>query len=100
MENTELLHKYELMIIVDAKLTEDDKEAVRKQVTEVIGKEGGKVINSHVWLEKHKMTFEIKKRREGTYYAINFEAEAQVIERIKAALRLNEKVLRFLITRV
>ena len=72
MEKNELTRKYELVVIVDAKLTNEMKEAVRKEVTDTINKRGGKVINSQVWLEKHKLTFQIKKCNEGTYYLINF----------------------------
>ena len=61
MEKNELVRKYELVVIVDAKLTNEVKEAVRKEVTDAINKHGGKVINSQVWLEKHKLTFQIKK---------------------------------------
>ena len=92
--------KYELVLIVDAKLTNESKEAVRKEVAEAINKHGGKVINSQVWLEKQRLTFQIKKCGEGTYYLINFEGEGDVADKVKTGLRLNEKVLRFIFVRV
>lgn len=95
MENSKLVRKYELVVIVDAKLTNETKETVRKDVADAITKNGGKVINSQVWLEKHKMTFEIKKCDEGTYYIINFEGVNDTIEKVKPGLKLNEKILRF-----
>lgn len=95
MEKNELTRKYELVVIIDAKLTSDAKETVRKEVTDVINKRGGKVINSQVWLEKHKLTFQIKKCTEGTYYVINFEGKSEIIGKIKPLLKLNEKILRF-----
>jgi len=87
--------KYELVVIVDAKGPQESKESVRKQVTDLINKHGGKVINSQVWLEKHKMTFQMKKCDEGTYYLINFEGPSEIIGKIKPVLRLNESILRF-----
>jgi ribosomal protein S6 len=33
--------KYELVLIVDAKLTNESKEAIRKEVAEAINKHGG-----------------------------------------------------------
>ncbi len=95
MEKNELLRRYELVVIVDAKLTAESKDTVCKEVTDEINKRGGKVINSQVWLEKHKLTFLIKKCSEGTYYIINFEGEADIIEKVKPGLKLNEKILRF-----
>ncbi len=100
MENTLILRKYELMFIVDAQLTNEDKEDVRKVVVEIIKKGGGKVINSQVWQEKHKFTFPIKKLNEGAYFIINFEGEGDCIEKIQPILKLNEKVLRFMTKKV
>ncbi len=100
MENTELLNKYELMVIIDSKLTDGEKEEARKEATEIVTKSGGNVINSKVWLEKHKFTFEINKKTEGLYYAINFESPAATIAKIRTGLKLKENILRFLITKV
>ena len=95
MEKNELIRKYELVVIVDARLGEEAKEAIRKSVTDEIKKKDGKIINSQVWLEKNKLTFQIKKCSEGTYYIINFEGESDIIEKVKPSLKLNEQILRF-----
>jgi len=100
MEKNEQMRKYELVVIVDVKLTSETKETVRKEVTDLVNKHGGKVINSQIWLEKHKFTFEIKKCNEGTYYIINFEGGSEVVEKIRPALKLNEKILRFIFIKV
>lgn len=97
---TETLRKYELMIIVDAKLANEEKETVRREATEIVTKAGGKIINSQIWLEKQKFSFAIKKCAEGTYYLINFEGEGVVIGPVRSDLRLNERILRFAVTKV
>ncbi|MCA9402016.1 MAG: 30S ribosomal protein S6 [Candidatus Omnitrophica bacterium] len=94
MEKNELLRKYELVVIVDSRLSEEEKDGVVKEVTGYISKNGGNVVNSKVWLDKQKFTFEIKKKTEGTYYLINFESDGQGIDKIQGALRLHDKVLR------
>lgn len=93
----ESMKKYELMVIVDARLSQDDKNATFKEAVDTLTKNGGKIINSQVWLEKHRLTFEIKKCKEGTYYLINYEADGTVNEKAAAMLRINERVLRFVI---
>jgi len=100
MAKDELIKKYELVVIVDAKLTSEVKETVRKEVTDLVNKHDGKVINSQVWLEKHKFTFEIKKCNEGTYYIINFEGGSDVVQKMRLPLKLNEKILRFAFLKV
>ena len=100
MENNELVRRYELVVIVDARLANEEKESILNSAKDVIAKAGGKVINSQVWLEKHKFSFLIKKCSDGTYYLINFESNASVIAEIRTALKLNEKILRFVIIKV
>ena len=95
MEQQEFINKYELIIIIDGKLSNDDKKAIAQEAGDMINKAGGKVINNQLWLEKHKLTFFIKKRGEGTYYLINFECGGLKVEKIRSALKLNEKILRF-----
>ena len=95
MEKIELTRQYELVVILDAKLTNEAKESVCKEVTDDINKHGGKVINSQVWLEKHKLTFPIKNCSVGTYYVINFKGKSEIINKIKPNLRLIEKILHF-----
>ncbi len=100
MVKTELMNKYEVMIIVDSKITNEEKEAIFKDAAETVTKSGGHVINSQIFLDKHRMTFRIKKCTDGTYYLINFEDDGAAIAKIRQTLRLNEKVLRFVIVNV
>ena len=100
MVKTEILRKYELVVIIDARLANDEKESVLKSVSETIVKAGGKVLNASVWMERHKMTFKINKCLEGTYFLINFEGESSVANQAKTVLRLNEKLLRLQIINI
>ena len=99
MEN-ELIRKYELMAIVDARLNDEEKETIFKEIADAITKGGGKIINAQVWLEKQKLAFDIKKCKEGTYYLTNYEADGTVNKKVKSILKLNERVLRFTISKV
>ncbi|MDP8266327.1 MAG: 30S ribosomal protein S6 [Candidatus Aceula meridiana] len=94
------MSKYELVVIVDAKINQDEKDGIVKNATEAVAKGGGKVINSQVWIEKQKLAFKMKHRTEGTYYLINFESPADAVAKIRPILKLNEDILRFAITKV
>lgn len=94
------MEKYEMVVIVDANSPQEKKESILKDTTDVIGKSEGKVINSQIWLDKHRFTFRIQKCLEGTYYTINFEALPTAVAKIRQYLKLNEQILRSLIVRV
>lgn len=91
------MNKYEMVVIVDAALPGQEKENVAKEVCDTISKNEGKVINSQVWIDRHKFPFSMKKKNEGTYYAINFESQPSAVVKIRQTLKINEKILRFMI---
>lgn len=99
MEN-ESMQKYELMVIVDSRLGNEEKEKIFKEATDTLVKCGGRVINSQLWLDKHRMTFSISKAKEGSYYLVSYEADGTVNAKLKAALRINERILRHAIAKV
>ncbi len=91
------MQKYELVVILDAQPSKEEKDAIMKKVTDAVAKNGCKVINNQIWLLKHKFAFKIKRRTEGTYYMVNIEAEGAAVAKIRQALNLNEDLLRFAI---
>ncbi len=97
MGKDDLSKKYELVMIVDARLSAEEKKNISREASDAVSKAGGKIINTQLWLDKHKLTFVIKKATEGSYYLINFESETSAVEKIRAGLKLNEKILRFVI---
>jgi small subunit ribosomal protein S6 len=94
------MNKYELVYIVDAHAPQNVKDDIAKQVADALSKVEIKLVNKQIWLERHKMSFPIKKIIEGTYYLLNLEAKSGSIAKLQAILRINEHVLRFLTVRV
>ena len=67
------MNKYELIFIVDSRLSDAEKSDASKQVTDLVAKLEGKIINSSVWIDRQRMAFPINKAAEGTYYLFNIE---------------------------
>jgi len=93
------MNKYELVYIVDAHSAQGTKDEITKQVNDSLAKAEIKVVNSQLWLDRHKMSFPIQKIAEGTYYLLNLEAKTSSIAKLHTSLRLNEQILRFMTVR-
>ena len=91
------MNKYELMGVVNASLAQEERDTIFKDVVDAVAKNGGKVINNQVWLDKHRITFNLKKCPQVTYYLVNFESVPSNVVKMRQTLKLNEKVLRFLL---
>lgn len=94
------MNKYELVYIIDAHASQSVKDDIAKQVSDALNKSGIKLVNSQVWLERHKMSFPINKIWEGSYYMLNLEAPGAALAKLYSLLRINEQILRFLTIRV
>lgn len=94
------MNKYELIYMVDARLSDGEKGEVAKFVADMIAKTGGKIINSAVWFERQRMSFPINKAWEATYYLLNVEGKAAEMAKLRREFQISERILRFLIIRV
>ena len=94
------MEKYEIVVIVDATTPPDQKDTIVKETTDAINKCEGKVINSQVWLDKHKLSFRMGRCTEGTFYLINFEILRSAMAKLQQLIKLNERIVRSLIIRI
>ena len=93
------MNTYEGMFLILARLDEKGKNAVFDQIKQSITKNEGDVISSRIWAEKRMLSFAIKKQKEATYYLVNFKLKSDSVDKIIQDYRLNENILRVLITR-
>lgn len=94
------MNKYEAMFIIKPDLSEDEKKTLFNQINDTVVKNNGNVSQASIWSEKRKLCFTIKKYQEGIYYLMNFSVVPQVISKIRQAYKLNENILRVLITKI
>ena len=92
------MNKYELAVVVNAKIEDDARAAVIEKVQAYITRFGGQVSDVDEWGKK-RLAYEIQKMREGYYYFIHFEADATAPAEIESRLRIMDNVLRFLCVR-
>ena len=90
--------KYELAVVVNAKIEDDARAAVIEKVQKYVTRFGGQISDVEEW-GKRKLAYEIQKMREGYYYFIHFEAETTAPAEIEARLRIMENVIRYLCVR-
>ena len=92
------MNKYELALVVNAKIEDDARTAVVEKAKEYITRNGGVLGETDDW-GKQKLAYEIQKMNEGYYYFIHFDAEAGVPAQIEENIRIMDNVLRFLCVR-
>lgn len=92
------MNKYELALVVNAKIEDDARAEVVDKAKEYITRFGGTITNVDEWGKK-RLAYEIQKMREGFYYFIQFDANSDVPAQLEAHVRIMDNVLRFLCVR-
>jgi small subunit ribosomal protein S6 len=93
------LYPYEILVIFDPRLTDEDIAALLGKLQENLKSLGADVRKAESW-GKRRLAYEIRKQREGAYAVIECAAVPTAIKEFERQLGLNEQVLRFLSTRI
>ena len=92
------MNKYELALIVSAKVEDDARTAIVEKAKEYITRVGGVVTEVEEWGKK-RLSYEIQKQMDGFYYFIQFEAASNVPASVEQDVRIMDNVLRYLVVR-
>lgn len=92
------MNKYELALVVSAKIEDDARTATVEKAKEYITRAGGAITEVEDWGKK-RLAYEVQKMNEGYYYFIQFEAASNVPAVVEQDVRIMDNVLRFLCVR-
>ena len=93
------LRPYEILVILNAALADEESAALLTQLGETVKGLGAEITKVENW-GKRRLAYDIAKQREGTYAVIEVSAEPAMIKEFERQLKLNESVLRFLSTQI
>ncbi|GFI10326.1 MAG: 30S ribosomal protein S6 [Lachnospiraceae bacterium] len=92
------MNKYELALVVNAKVEDDVRTATVEKAKEYIARYGGTVTEVEDWGKK-RLAYEIQHMREAYYYFIQFEADTTCPAEVERHVRIMENVVRYLCVR-
>ena len=93
------MSKYELAVVVSAKLEDEGRAALIEKVKELIARFGGNVTKVDDWGKK-RLAYEIQKMNEAFYYFVYFESEnTDCPNEMEAQMRIMDNVLRYLVVK-
>ena len=89
------MNKYELTVVLNVKLEDEERAAALEKVKGYITRFGGTVTNVDEWGKK-RLAYEIQKMHEAYYYFIQFESDSVCPNEVEAHVRIMEPVIRYL----
>ena len=92
------MNKYELTVVLNVKLEDDQRAAALEKVKGYITRFGGTVTNVDEWGKK-RLAYEIQKMHEAFYYFIQFDGDSTTPNELESRVRIMEPVIRYLCVR-
>lgn len=90
------MNKYELAVVLSAKLEDEERAAALEKVQGYIARYGGTVTNVDDWGKK-RLAYEIQHMKDGFYCFIKFESEnTDCPNEVESHIRIMEPVIRYL----
>ena len=94
------MRDYELLYIIKTEVSEEQTQAVIDRYNGILENEGATVEKVDKW-GKRKLAYTIdKKYTDGFYVLVNFKGEANAVDEVDRLMKIDENLLRHMITRV
>lgn len=89
------MRRYELTIITDGDISDDDRSSVLEKITGLISEHDGLLVAKDDWGTK-KLAYPIKKKNRGAYVFIDYCGTGALVNEIERLLRIDDRVLKYM----
>jgi small subunit ribosomal protein S6 len=89
---------YEILLMLDPELSEEQQGAVIARTRELIEKDGGSIARHDAW-GRRKLAYEINKKGDGNYHLLLFSCSAETLDEVSRVLKIDDTVMRHMATR-
>lgn len=93
------MNKYEIMFIVRPDMPETEIATVAKEITKVLTDKNATIIEEKA-MGQRELAYEINKFKVGYYFLLTIESNNEAISEFERLSRINENLIRHLITKV
>jgi small subunit ribosomal protein S6 len=92
-------NRYETVFIITPVLSDEQTKDVIKKFKDLLKDKGASITHEENW-GMRKLAYPIQKKSTGFYYLMEFEADPTVVLPFETEFRRDERVIRFLTTRM
>ena len=93
------MNQYETVFILTPVLSDEQMKETVAKFKKLLTDKGAEIVNEEAWGLK-KMAYAIQKKSTGFYCLLEFKAEPEVIKSLETGYRRDERVIRYMTTRL
>jgi small subunit ribosomal protein S6 len=92
------LHEYELVVVMNPEIPEEDVPAAIDRVTSAVTSRGGTIDEVQPW-GRRKLAYPIRRHLEGNYILTNLKLDPARAHELESSFMISEDILRHLLIR-
>jgi small subunit ribosomal protein S6 len=92
------LHEYELVVVINPEIPEEDVPAAIERVTSAITTRGGEVADVQPW-GRRKLAYPINRHVEGNYILTNIKLDPLRAHELESGFAISDDILRHMLIR-
>ena len=92
-------NNFELVMVADAKLTDEESQTVFNKFREIVKSGGGEVKFESGW-GRRKLAYEIDKKRHGIYQLLYIEGDGALIDELERQFGYDDNIIKFFVIAV
>ncbi len=92
------MHEYELVVVMNPEIPEEEVPAAIDRVTAAVTSRGGSVDDVQPW-GRRKLAYAIKRHTEGNYILTNIKLDPERAHELESNFMISEDILRHLLIR-
>lgn len=93
------MNNYEGMFVLKSDLEKEELNTLYQKIADAIKKHNGETEGAPSELGKRRLSYKVKRQRDGAYCLIKFKMDPIKINELNTELKLNESILRIMFTR-
>jgi small subunit ribosomal protein S6 len=92
-------NNYEIIVVADAKLTDEESQAVFAKFKGLVENGGGSVKFESDW-GRRRLAYEIEKRKHGIYHLMYVEGNGEMIDELERQFGYDDNIIKFFVIAV
>ena len=93
------LRNYEIVLVADANMTDDESKEIFEKFKTIISDAGGAIKFESLW-GRRRLAYEIRKVKYGIYCLLFAEANGEIIEKLERQANYDEQLIKYFVVSV
>ena len=93
------MNKYELMLILNSSISEEDRNHSLEELRNLLTKNEVKIEKEDIWWDR-KLAYKINKSDRGFYVLLSLEMNGKLIKELSKSINLNKAIIRYMFAKL